>query len=93
MPQPPLPQHLRARWRDLPRLARLAAERISPPRTGPLDAATARAMWLALLAVHHAGGFLLTKRGALMIVSGARIRPARRLAQLVSLTAASTGCR
>ncbi|MGW6145563.1 hypothetical protein [Streptomyces sp. NPDC055140] len=87
MTQPSLPHGLLARWRDLPGLARLAQQRISPPRTGPIDAAAARVLWLMTLPVYRASGTLLAHRGAMMVISCARVSPARRLAQLGALAA------
>ncbi|MFE8940987.1 hypothetical protein ACFYNX_26320 [Streptomyces sp. NPDC007872] len=82
-----LPDHLRPRWRDLPRLAALLQRRLGPPPLHPLTRPAACWLWLLTLATQHAAGRLLAHGSATVCVTGPRIPFTRRAARAAVLTA------
>ncbi|MGX1886794.1 hypothetical protein [Streptomyces sp. NPDC055287] len=75
-----IPDHLRPRWGQLPRLAALAQRRMGPTPIHPCTRPAARGLWLLALAAMHAGGRVLAHGTATVSVTGPRMPWPRRAA-------------
>lgn len=69
-----------ARWGDLPCIARLLQRRLGPPARSAFGAWLARCYWLGTLPYYKATGALQWNGGAVMIIEGAELGVARRIA-------------
>lgn len=72
-PEPPLPVGLRARWRDVPRHARLLRQRLSPRALTPGSYTIELMMWVVALSCWQGAGLLLSRGTAVLTVLGPRV--------------------
>ncbi|MFI6689077.1 hypothetical protein [Streptomyces sp. NPDC050485] len=79
-PVPSLPPGLRARWRDVPRHARLLQHRLSARALTPASPAVEMMLWVTALSCWQGAGLLLSRGTAVLTVLGPRVGWRRRLA-------------